>query len=661
MKRGILSLLVFAFLISTISADLIITQEPNSQYNLGDMVRVPIKISSLSDVNDFLKTYLICNGIETEVHKEYVILSQGGEKTSEVIIPLILSFTGQNPGTCSIKAVLKDQTALSKEFSILNTIEIKVLEQSTSADPSETAFIKGEAKKGTGEGVSGFIELSLLKDDTEALRASDIISKGIFNLNFSIPYNFPAGDYLASLKSYEKDSEGGITNSGTFSTLLKINQAPRNLEVAFDESEVTPDSSAKITAILHDQTGEKISSTASIKIINEKGKIIDEKEISTGEIYELPIKYNQAHAEWKVEAISGELTGEGYFRIKEFPRIQTTLINKTLLIKNTGNVIYNDSIFVKIGENSVEVSVLLGVDEEKKYNLKAPDGEYEVEVLGQTQRVSLTGNAIGVKEISALSQLIGYPSVWMFVIGILGFMSYIFFKKGYNKTFIGYITRKKEGMISKTEVPLRKDSMLKSRNRAELSLSIKGAKQDVSLVCVKIKNLNEIEKTKGDVEHTLQQIVENAEEKKALTYENQDNLIFIISPALTKTFRNEKSAVQTAQTIQRILEHHNKLFKDKIDYGIAVNKGSIVGKPEEDSFKFMSMGTLLSDIKRIAGESKKEVLISEGIKDSMATEIKTEKVIDGKTPAYKIKEMKVESEENKKFLSSFIKRLEEHA
>ncbi len=658
MKRVLLLLLPLILLTSLISADILITQEPDSSYNLGDVVNVPLKITTLNGINGFLTVSIICSGTEAEAHKEYILLGIGEESESIIKIPLIQGFVTREAKSCVVKATLGTKSTLTKEFEVSSVINLEIKNQSSDLSPGEKIIIEGLAKKGNGANAKGFIDASIVKNGGEELKISNTILNGYFKLESEVSENFPAGVYTALLTAYEKDSDGQITNQGTATTTFTIKQIPKNLEIAFENSKIEPGIAIKVRAILHDQTGEKIDSTANLKITDETGKIITEAEIATNEFYEYATKYNQKPVNWKIKGTSENVEGEGYLEIIPLAKVEVTLINKTISIKNVGNVVYNKTVQVKIGDQTISIPTNLDIDQEEKYALSAPNGEYEVEVMGQTQRVMLTGNAIDIKKIGGISTIIQYPLVWMFIIGILGFVSYLFFKKGYNQTFIGYITRKKKGNITKNEEPLRKNSLVQSHNRAEVSLSIKGLKQGISLVCLKIKNLKDIEKKKGDIEATIQQIVDTAEGSKALTYENQDNIFFLFVPLKTKTFRNEKTAIQTAQNIKRIIDQANKLFKDKINYGISLNSGTIVVKQESDSFKFMSLGTLMSEARRISSESNGEVLLSEDIKNKTATDTKTEKVPNTKTPMYKLKELKLESEDNKKFISSFIKRLE---
>jgi len=195
----------------------------------------------------------------------------------------------------------------------------------------------------------------------------------------------------------------------------------------------------------------------------------------------------------------------------------------------------------------------------------------------------------------------------------------MFFKKGYKRSFFGRITKKKNASLNENALHFKdhekgtgnnkaneskKDnhekSLVNSKLKAELSLSLKGDKQPVSLVCLKIKNFEDIETKKGNTFETLAKIINVAEEQKAYTYENHDNLIFILAPAKTRTFKNETTAIELAQAIKIILLKDNKLFKQKIEFGISLHKGNIIAKQEKGVLEFMSLGTLITTAKKIS-------------------------------------------------------------
>jgi uncharacterized protein with ACT and thioredoxin-like domain len=82
---------------------------------------------------------------------------------------------------------------------------------------------------------------------------------------------------------------------------------------------------------------------------------------------------------------------EATFDILEKNEVSVMIINKTLVVSNKGNIPYNKSIVVKIGNETRIIEAILGIDDLQKFVLTAPDGEYDIEVVadGETyaQRV----------------------------------------------------------------------------------------------------------------------------------------------------------------------------------------------------------------------------------------------------------------------------------
>lgn len=668
MKRALILVLISIFLISSISAELILTEQPNDLYNLGQVIRVPAKVATTEGIDEFFSMKLICNGIETEVHKQYIFLLPGEEQTISTAIPLRTDFIGRSTGTCTIKAILGENYILTNEFTISDLILITLESNKGTYSPEESLIIEGTAIKENQENVQGFIELKLLLAGEEILTAKDTVKNGYIYLNKTLPKDIKAGEYLAQIDVYE--TEGGVenkSNQGFISFATQIHQVPTSLEIIFEENPVIPGESLMIKGVLHDQTGVGIESDVTITLRNNKGKILEKKDLPTDEFLEYEIPYNEPASRWSVGIESNDIIVEEEFNISINEEAEIKIVNKTVIITNVGNVPYNDTALVKIGNTTVNLDVVLPIEGETQYALSAPEGEYEIEVRSGEEKISetvaLTGHSIAVDEVkrNVLTRILS-PFVWIFIIGILGFMAYMLYKKGYKKTFFGYVTKVKEKIKRKKSdaVPTKKDSLISPKSPAQLSLSIKGEKQDVSLICLRIKNEKQLLKNES-VKEKLNEIVHAAEENKAVTYENQNNIFLIYSPSKTKTFKNQKTAVETAEKIKASLDKYNKLAKDKINYGISLNYGTIVAKPEKDSFKFMSMGTLITTAKKLASISDAEVLLSEKINEKVMADVKTEKHQRHNTPVYTVKEIRTrkDSKENKKFIHNFIKKLED--
>ncbi|MDD5012366.1 MAG: hypothetical protein PHQ66_01830 [Candidatus Nanoarchaeia archaeon] len=676
MKGVIIFLALVISLISFISAEMIFIEPLTASYNLGDSVFVPVTIKVVNEVSGIFAMDLICNNTEIRFYTTGVKLSQGEEITLvDPNLVLIRGIIGNNKGECKIKAVLGSEYVLTNSFRISDKLLVSGTLERTEFDAGEGVLVTGKVTKETGEISNGFIEAAVLTGDSNStLQTTQIgtVSDGKFSLNLSLPAGLKAQDYLIEIKAYEKDSEGIITNNGAAQYSIHVKQVPTNLELILENEEIMPGTSVKINSILHDQTGEPINSTAVLTIGDSEGTIVEQKDIVVGELFEFPIKSDQPPAEWIIQAESNGLIAEEKFRIKENMEIDIQVINKTVVVTNIGNVFYNKTVLVQVGDSPLNIQVELPVGESKKYVVKAPNGDYNVRISEGDKEVSemmsLTGKTVGIEEASIFS---GVNVFWFFLILILGLIAFMYFTKLYKKPFFGRMVQSSKSLFRKLFHRREKREKFKSMavgddfkmipkmgNRAELSLSIKeGDKQEASIVGVRIKDLREIQSRRSRVSETIEKIIDTAEDKRAVVCENQDYLLFILAPARTRTPKNEKTALDLAEKIKSLLEEHNRMFNQKIDFGISLNYGAIIGKQEGDMFKFMSVGSLVTASKKIAHISEGEILLSDKINDLLRLYTRTEKKIRDGIPVFSIKEIKKETDDaTKKFISKFMER-----
>ena len=668
MKKVMFFLICAIFLVSFASAEIILNPQTKEIYNLGERINIPITVTTSEGIYDFLQVSLICNGQEQKLPKEEIDLPSNEVIKIEKSIFLIKKFINGLVGTCKIKAYFEssiENYVFSNEFKVSDSINIELETVQREFNPEEEILIEGKATKENGELVNGFLELIVVtENDSENKTYQEIVNNGFFSLSFSMPKDTKAEQYLVKLNIYEKDPLEEVTNKGFTDFNILIRQVPTSLEVVFEKQEVEPGTSLRLKAILHDQTGEKIPSIAIITIKNKDDKIFEQVEKTTDEFLEFPIIYNEASSEWTVIAVSNKMITESHFTIIEKEDVKTEIINKTLILTNTGNIPYNKTLLIKIGNKTMNLNPYLEIDEVKKYTLTAPEGDYLVEITADgenktTKNVALTGSVINIKEASRVMVLVKYPLAWIFIILILGFVVFMIFKKGYKKSFIGYITQRGKNK-EKTIFPekfSKKSSIVEPKNKAVLSLSLKGNKQEASIICLKIKNFNDVKKEET-IKEIFKKITDFAEENKAAIYENSEYLFFILAPATTKTFKNEKKAVEITQKIEKILTERNRVLKKKVDFGISLNHGEIIAKKEEGTLKFMSFGNLITTAKKISSISDGKIYLSEKIKERLMSDVKTEKKNIQGVNVYIVKEVKHKKEEHKKFISEFIKRLE---
>jgi len=660
MKRGIIAGLALIMLLSSfVSAGMVITQQPKEFYNMGEIISIPIKINTATGIAyNVFSVELICNGIETEIWRQPIVNLQAGEEREIVpSVPLITSLVGKTTGICRIKAILGEEYKLTNEFEISDSITLKLTTESREFEPGKDIILEGEAVKKNGEAVNGIVELKVISEGSAIAEIINSVKNGYFFLNFSMPKETKSQQYLVNIYVYENDIEGNASNKGVMDVNILIKQIPTTLEIFFEDSEIEPGTNLKVKAILHDQTGEKISSNSIITIKDKTDVIREQKDKPTDEFLEFPTAYNEPPSEWKVVAVSSRITAESTFKILEKKSVNLEILNKTLLITNTGNVPYNDSIMVKIGNKSQYINVSLTVDESRKYVMSAPSGEYEIEISTKegskiTGMAALTGKKVDVKEFTGT--WLNKNFFWIFLSLILGLVAFLFFRRIRKRKFFGFMFSKKKARQQEPQ-EMGKEQLVNSGSKAELSLSIKGDRQDASIVCLKLKNFEEIKNKREGAKDTLQKIRDAAEKNKAVIYENQNFIFFILAPLRTKTFENEKAALDIASKIRETITEHNKIFKPKIDFGVSVSMGGIIAKQEE-VFRFASIGALITSAKKIASLSDGEIFLSERINERILRYAKTDRQRGYDTPIYKIREMKNDAE-NEKFIRGFLKRI----
>lgn len=665
MKKIVLIIILTTILISMASAEVIITQQPKTSYNLGEIVSVPAILKSTTDIVGSFNADLICNGQQINFYKNGVSLKAGEEKRMDPSLVLTRELIGGLEGECKIKTYIESEYALTNDFKITSVINLKVETSTPEIFPGESFIIKGTATKESGAEVKGFAEVkisaeSITADLNPIIDQLASVNNGYFQVNITAPKDMKAGNYIITARVYERDSTSSITNEGSSTTSIRIKQFPTNLEIFIETPEVNPGTSAKIKVILHDQTGESIETNTTIKVNTDKGKLLEKLDTATGQSVEFPIAYNEPPAIFKVTASSSGLESESSFKIKEKQDIGIQIINGTLIITNKGNVPYcNKTVLIKIGNQTLNIDVCLGIDEDQKYKLSAPDGEYEVEIITDNDRIKekvfLTGSAIDIKEGSGAISLSRHPFIWVFVILILGFVAFTIFRKGYKRSFIGNIAGKKGIKEPEKTIKIEKGSLIPAKERAEISLSIKGNQQDISIVGLKLKNFAEILENKESVKETLERIANIADGSKAFTHENQSNILFIFAPIKTKTFQNEAKALKLAQDLKSVIDNHNKIFKQKIDFGISLNYGSLVAKAAQNGLEFMPLGDLMAKVKKIAFIAKEDILLGEKMKEKLGPNVRVEKMSVEGLNVYKIKEIK-DTQAHEKFIKQFLNR-----
>ncbi len=505
------------------------------------------------------------------------------------------------------------------------------------------------------------------------------VVSGDFSVSIRIPENAPAGDFRIDALVYES-SEGQRSSEGISFANLKVFQELRDVSLDLSGQNVDPGVALDVRPKLLDQTGLIIDDEVSVIIRDETGERFYEKIVKSNEALSYDVPSNFPSGNYEVEAANGEFNVVRNFFVNQKAIVDFELVEDTLVVTNVGNIPYNRAIefelngkpFVRevnLEELGESVSFkLTGEDEE--YNIRVSDGNTEVSHSG----VALTGRVIDVDEIGAGINLTS-PIFWIFFFIIIVLILLFLFRKVLKKKSVAFHEKMKNRKGSKDHVAMdhKTGNVAASKienhttpskpvaevkrtdakgnvvhNQADQVLVMKGHKSPAAALVLKVKNKLGVNEKKS-LEHAMEAVYS----KKGAVYEHGDFVFAIFSPLMTKVNNNEALAAGIAQQMVMVFNEHNKRYKDKIDFGIAINSGQIINKVESGKLKFTAMGNFIVAAKRLAESSNKQVLLSRESFQKAGSQVKGEKVSDGE--AYDLRRV-VDSEQNNKFIQGFLER-----
>ena len=642
----VLFALAFMILMSIVYAETWFTIQPDKIYSIGDELRTSI---SVSEASKEINAKLVCDGQE-----KLMFLSYLGNDSRQINIfqPLSKEFLGEMKGDCKIIASYNGLSDESESFEISDEVSVTAGTNNKEYNPGNSISVSGSAQKANSQPLNGFLEIKI---DALNLSTSGVVQSGNFNVNITIPEKTNAGDYSIRIRAYEKKEEQ-ITNQGEITAGITVKQMPKSIEIALKSQEIMPGDSLNFYSQFYDQSENKIDEDYSFSIEDSNNGVLAKGLLKTGESYSLPIEKNLTSGYYKIKVSAEGLYQEREFFVKENEEAEFLLVEGILYIKNIGNVKYQKAVQIKIGDKVEIINPILELGEELKYQISAPEGQYNIEVSdGETSAplgyVTLTGNSINVRESGKNYFSSNKALAWIFLVFVLGMFVFLAARKTLKKRFVlsdrffdpyakKRINAKDKGMIVVAKTP----------KEAEHTLVLRGQKQDAPMVCLKIKN--EITKAaKLNLDNTIERIFDN----KGAVYKAPGFIIPIFSPLVTRTFKNHIPAIKAALELAKALNEYNNKFKDKIEYGISVHTGDIVNRVEEDKLKFTSLGNTITFAKKLADISQKEVLLSKEIHEKTLSEVKADRVTKQGFDVFTVNRI-TDTAQNEKFIGEFLKR-----
>jgi len=686
MKKLVLSFVLMSVLMSSFTLAEISISEPLDVYNLGDrlyvttdglvgaetgnlninlacgnrttnLVKIPARAFSSEDSQSWGIPYKILNNEDLEI-----------ENLSEIM------------GQCQILATLGASVASTKTFTITDNIFVTATLDKASYDPGEAVTVDIEAVKANGNLLNGFVEGSNASDFSKA------IEEGFVTEIFSMPETAEAGTYVLNLVAYDVGRSGAL-NKGSTVINFDINQIASSIIMSLSDVVAVPGENFTIGTEVFDQSGKEMDGTVAIEIVSPKGEVI-ESSVPNNDFASIDFALNATPGVWNVIASFNELSEIREFEVAEIQKVEFDFEDSVLSVMNIGNVLYNKSITIEIGEEVLSLDLKIGVGEVRKFSVDAPNGEYEIVIRDGdssiTRSVLLTGNAIKVSDLKEVGVFKGYSIVWIFLIIVLGGIGTVLFMR-YRKTkivgpkmlgvkkrvsgfgkVVGEVTGKIKGKVplkikshvndslnftkkspevqgldhnnysheDKTMIDLTKrDAMT-----AESTLVMKGEKYVSAVVSLSIKNYDKLSDVAKDA---LRGAVAGAQKKKGLVDWRGDYVFVVFSPIVTKTYKNEALAAKVGMEILDSLNAYNKKFKDKVEFNLGVHVGELIASKGKGKLKYTSIGNTISLAKRISDSDSGKLIVSDEIRRKLLRDLKVSKSKEiGENQTYVVSKIK---------------------
>lgn len=643
-------LFVFLFIASFASASIIITQ-PNYIYNIGDDLNLSMIITKGVNTNDFFSSSLLCGSEQIELYRSPLIVNAEDSKEVKIYAKLDSTLLNDLKGGCVIKSSYAGESVQTQKFEISSNIKVSFDVSPSEFGPGDQIRLSGKAVKDNGNYLNGLVSAEVPVFDVST---SGNVLSGLFNFTLLLPSNAKSGSYELVVNTNEKDSSGKVINQGKFSSFIKIKQVLRSSEIAVGVNSMSPGKNQIYTVLLYDQAGDLISGEAKVKVYGPDRVIYFNKTVKSGEAQDFSTLYNYTSGYWSIEIQSEQVESKKTFFVQELVNASFTIDNSTLIIRNIGNIPYKKQIQISIGENKEIKDVVLGVNEEKRFKLLAPNGEHSIIVsdgleVSNFGRTFLTGSVVAIKDLGELESNNLKIILWAILILIAVILAVYFYKKIEKKSYFGRENNNLGRMYDNSG----KDFVQRNRKATGLPNTHAGSRQQCAVVALKLKNLiNFTGEEKEQVKSVLGSVESMARSSGAKAYSEGEYKIFIL-PQNSTGESDIVGAIEVSRKIESVLINYNSKSANKIRFGLGINIGEMIVENKQGNIIFTSVGNTSMIAKKIATYSDSEVLISENVYRKGLGKIKAQR--DPQNHFWRINKV-INRDKHNEFINRFLDR-----
>ncbi len=331
------------FLIPLASAEIQITKNINTNYNIGDKLSYAVSIiEDKNIVQGFVSSIINCDKNSLTYFILPVSLIQGTKQ--DVSVP-DLTIKEEMLGTCFVTLNIQDLNNNNLEhldlakFTVSSNLDIEAFLNKQTFAPGDEIQLTGNVKNIRGELLDN-VPVTIVIDNKETKLVN--VNDKKFSLAFKLDDNVKSFEHAISL---EANING---NSAKKAIQFYVAPKPARLKNLYSKTEFLPGENVEIESILYDQADDKIDNNAQIKVYNPKNKLVAEgarKVIITLASDALP-------GEYTAKTQNDKLKIESTFKVRELEKVDSSLDGKNLILKSTGNIPYKDEVRIILNDET---------------------------------------------------------------------------------------------------------------------------------------------------------------------------------------------------------------------------------------------------------------------------------------------------------------------
>ncbi len=318
------------FLASLASAELNVKADKDV-YNFGDEIVASYDFLKDQDFSGLVKLSLSCSNFDLEFYTLPTNLFAGQKQ--EVSVPP-LSIAPAMLGKCYVAANATsydrslNESSISNFFNVTNLLSVAVEVDKDLYLPSDSVEVYGMVGK------SHMLPASVVL----AFQGTNYISSvanNSFAYSIRLPKNIKSG--LHGLGFFVNDSYG---NSGSASGEFEVESVPTRIVSALSSQNIKPVQPFSVLASVYDQADDRVKSDADVVVTDSAGAVVLSASNRTFVNITLTFPQGQRPGTYTLVSSASGLTATSQLVVEEVEEAAVSFDNKTVVLKNIGNVNY---------------------------------------------------------------------------------------------------------------------------------------------------------------------------------------------------------------------------------------------------------------------------------------------------------------------------------